>query len=96
VSSTDYGNVLLRQGRARTMPSMLQIENAIVTGGKVTLVDLPFPDGQEVCISVVEAGKDPTKKMSIDDVRQLLKGGVAHFDDPFEPMIPLDDWEMLK
>jgi hypothetical protein len=75
---------------------MLQIEHAIVAGGRVTLVDLPFPDGREVCISVVEAGHDPVKKMSIDEVRQILKGCVTHFEDPFEPMIPLDDWEMLK
>ena len=35
-------------------------------------------------------------RMSIDEVRRLLKDGVERFEDPFEPMIPTEHWEMLK
>ena len=35
-------------------------------------------------------------RVSIEEVRRQLKGGVERFDDPFEPMIPGEDWEMLK
>ena len=36
----------------------------------------------------------PTR--SIHEVRELLKNGVERFDEPSEPMIPTDSWEMQK
>jgi hypothetical protein len=74
---------------------MHEINDAIVQGGKVVLSHLPFADGQHVRIIVAESG-EPVERISIQKVRELLKGGVERFDEPFEPMIPADDWEMLK
>jgi hypothetical protein len=75
---------------------MHQINDAIVTGGKIVLSNLPFPDGQHVRIVVAEMESQAAKKIPIAEVRKLLKGGVEHFDDPFAPLIPVEDWEMLK
>jgi hypothetical protein len=75
---------------------MHRISDAIVNGGKVVLSDLPFPDGQHVRVVVEEADADLANRVSIDEVRRLLEGGVERFDDPFEPMIPPESWEMLK
>lgn len=75
---------------------MHQIDDAIVQGGKMVLSDLPFADGQRVRVIVAEQDGLTPKPLSIEDVRRQLRGGVARFDDPFEPMIPSGDWEMLK
>lgn len=61
----------------------------------MVLSHLPFADGQRVPVIVAECDGPPVRRASIDDVRRQLKGGVARFDHPFEPMIPSDDWEML-
>ena len=58
------------------------------------LSDLPFAEGQHV--EVVVAEKEVTKKASIQEVRSALRGSIERYDDPFEPMIPPESWEMLK
>jgi hypothetical protein len=75
---------------------MHQVQDAIVRGGRVVLSDLPFADGQHV--QIVISGNDslPVVPASIHEVRRLLRGGVEHFDEPFEPLIPENDWEMHK
>ena len=75
---------------------MVQVQDAVVRGGQVVLDGLPFKDGQFVRVSVVEAtGTPDAGRLSIEEVRRLLAGGVERFDDPFEPVIPVDDWEAL-
>jgi hypothetical protein len=74
---------------------MHEINDAIVRDGKVILSHLPFADGQHVRILVAEADQTG-KKIPIQKVREILKGGVERFDEPLEPMIPSEDWEMLK
>jgi len=49
-----------------------------------------------VRILVTEVEAQTATRRSIQEVRQLLKGGVERFDDPTQPMIPEDHWEMLK
>ena len=73
---------------------MHQINDAIVQGGKLELSNLPFGDGQHVRVLVTEV--QPATKASIYEVRRMLKNGVEHFEEPFEPMVPTDHWEMLK
>jgi hypothetical protein len=75
---------------------MHQINDAIVHGGKLVLSGLPFAEGQHVRVVVAETDAPIPKRLSIEEVRKLLSGGVERFDDPFEPMIPTDQWEMLK
>lgn len=72
---------------------MHRIDDAIVREGKLVLTDLPFAEGEHVHITVEKA---PKVKRTIDEVRALLRGSVLKFDDPTEPMIPMEDWECLK
>ena len=71
------------------------MNDANVQGGKIALSHLPFADGQRVRVVVAESN-EPTQKLPIQKVREFLKGGVERFDDPFEPMISGENWEMLK
>ncbi len=78
------------------MPAMHQIDNAIVRGGTLVLSDLPFAEGQHVRILVAPVDVQLEQRSSIDEICRLLKGGVERFDDPFEPLIPLESWEMHR
>ncbi len=76
---------------------MYQVQDAVVRGGQVVIDGLPFQDGQHVRVSVTTVADDPAPiKRSIAEVQRLLAGSVDRFDDPTEPMIPLDSWEMLR
>lgn len=72
---------------------MHRINDAIVRDGKLVLSDLPFSEGQHVRILVEE---NPQAPLSIQQVRAMLKGAVIQFDNPFEAMLPVDSWEILK
>jgi hypothetical protein len=74
---------------------MHEINDAIVQGGKIVLSQLPFIDGQHVRIIVAETGESNIR-MPIHKVREILSGGVEHFDAPLEPMIPSENWELLQ
>lgn len=74
---------------------MHEINDVIVQGGKIVLSHLPFADGQHVRILVAEADQTG-QRASIQKVREILRGAVERFDEPFEPMIPSENWEMLK
>lgn len=76
---------------------MHEVNNVIVHNGKIELTHLPFANGQHVRVTVAEVSAPAaSKRIAITRVRELLHGGVERFDDPFEPMIPIEDWEMLK
>jgi hypothetical protein len=73
---------------------MQEINDVIVHDGTIVLNDLPFVDGQHVRMVVVKEELD--ERPSIEQVRQVLRGHVERFDDPVQPMIPDETWEMLK
>ena len=75
---------------------MHQVNDAIVKNGKITLTELPFADGQHVRVTIDEVLAEPEKKRTIEEVRELLRGSVIKFDNPTDPMIPEEDWEMLR
>jgi hypothetical protein len=74
---------------------MHRIDDLIVQDGKIVLSELPFSDGQHVSV-VVDASQTSISRKSISEVRSILKNSVTRFDDPFEPMIPEDNWETDK
>lgn len=73
---------------------MLRINDIVVRDGKLVLSNLPFAEGQHVQVLVDALATD--KKATISDIRASLRGGVQRHDDPFEPVIPERDWEMLR
>jgi hypothetical protein len=69
---------------------MHQIDDAVVRDGKLLLSGLPFAEGQHVRVIVAETGDHSSKRLAIEKVREMLKGAVERFDEPFEPMIPTE------
>lgn len=60
--------------------------------GKLTLENLPFQAGDNVKIIVEE---NYQSKMFIDHEKPL-RGSILHYEDPFEPAVPEEEWEALK
>ncbi|MGN6628015.1 MAG: hypothetical protein ACTHLN_15460 [Tepidisphaeraceae bacterium] len=76
---------------------MHEINDIVVRQGKIELTDLPFSEGQHVHVIIsATPSAFAGQRMPIDEIRRKLKGKVERFDQPFEPVIPDSDWEMLK
>jgi hypothetical protein len=95
-TTTDARLHVLPQEDQRTIPHMHQINDVIVREGKLVLSNLPFAEGQRVRVVVSEAEPRTAKTISINEARQLLKGGAERFDDPLEPLISVENWEGLE
>ena len=53
---------------------------------------MPFEDGQEVEISIsLKDGNDNSEML-----KDSLKGSVLKYDNPFDPVVTSEDWELLK
>lgn len=76
------------------MSSKTAVSSATVQGGQVTVSGLPFPDGEKVQVQITQMASE--KRTTIDQVRQALAGAVERYDDPFEPVLSADSWDMLK
>ena len=70
---------------------VVRIEAKVQTNGRIILNDLPFEEGKDVEIIVMETNEKPTETES-----NPLKGSVLRYDDPFEPACPIEDWEALR
>ena len=57
---------------------------------------------QKQPLVITHAGKPVAKIIPYQEknqekiIRQSLKGSVLYYEDPYEPAIDLEDWEMLK
>ncbi len=69
----------------------VRIEAKVQTNGRVILNDLPFEEGKDVEVIVLEINGKPAEPRP-----NPLKGSVLRYDDPFEPACPIDDWEALR
>ena len=69
----------------------VRIEAKVQSNGRVILNDLPFEEGKDVEIIVFETNGKQTEPKS-----NPLKGSVLKYDDPFEPAVPIEDWEALR
>lgn len=68
----------------------IRIEATVQPNGRVILNDLPFEEGKQVEIIVLDSnGIETAQKLN------PLKGSVLRYDDPFEPAAPIEDWEVL-
>lgn len=61
--------------------------------GTILLEGLPFHAGDTVEIIILEQPKVEEPAPSSD---RPLAGSVLRYDDPFEPAVPAEDWEVLK
>jgi hypothetical protein len=62
------------------------------------LKDLPFHVGDAVEVIILERSPDRMEKAEDRPEPNLypLRGTVLFYEDPFEPAVPVEDWEVLK
>ncbi len=64
----------------------VRIEATMQSNGRITLNGLPFEEGKQVEIIVLETnGKTTATPLN------PLKGSVLRYDDPFEPACPIEE-----
>jgi hypothetical protein len=73
------------------MVSAYRVETVLTEDGKLLIEGLPFRAGESVEIIVLE------RQTSSPSTNQFpLQGTVLRYDDPFEPAVPIEDWEVLQ
>jgi hypothetical protein len=64
--------------------------------GKLELIDLPFHAGDTVEIIFLEQPKQQQSSPTSSPEYRLQGKQLYRYDDPFEPAVPAEDWEVLK
>jgi len=67
----------------------------LMEDGTLVLKGLPFHAGDTVEIIILEQLKEEHPSQSSQS-NYPLQGTVLRYDDPFEPAVPTEDWEVLK
>lgn len=66
-----------------------QIQKTVLPNGMIVIENLPFEVGEKVNIKIVKSEDvDPHNLYP-------LRGTPYRYDDPFSPLISLDDWEPM-
>lgn len=69
-----------------------RIKTKLTEQGKLILDNLPFEKGDEVEVIILEKDKE-TNDLNLYPLKDKQP---YHYDDPFEPAVPLEDWEVLR
>ncbi len=69
----------------------VRVEAIVQPNGRIILDDLPFEEGKQVEIIVLNTNTNEVASRS-----NPLKGSVLKYDDPFEPAAAIEDWEVLR
>jgi hypothetical protein len=68
-----------------------RIEITLTEKGKLNLQNLPFKQGDEVEVIIMERrSSNPNSKP------HSLRGTVISYEYPFEPAVPVEDWDVLR
>ena len=83
----------------KVLPSIV-VQSVVNNDGQLVLEDLPFAPGDTVEIivrgRVIETLPNKSAASS-HDARYPLQGSQPYsYPDPFEPAIPVDDWEVMQ
>jgi hypothetical protein len=74
-----------------------KIRSIVTADGSIVLKGIPFNVGRSVEVIVLDDGSDlNSASQPLDERWKLLQGSVTRYDDPFEPAIPLTDWDVLQ
>ena len=68
-----------------------KIRSIVMADGTIVLKGIPFSVGKSVEIIVRRS-----VNLSLDERWKSLQGSVTRYDDPFDPAIPLSDWNVLQ
>jgi len=69
-----------------------RIETTVQPDGSLLLANLPFSVGEPVEVIVLSQPPPPLKT----EPRSLRGLPVIYYQDPFEPAVPEEDWEVLQ
>lgn len=69
-----------------------RIETTLSENGTLILKDLPFQSGETVEIIILERSSQPSES----NPHPLQGKQPYRYDDPFEPAVPVEDWEVLQ
>jgi len=70
----------------------VRIETTVLPNRRVIIEDLPFDEGKNVEVIVLE-----TNGSQLSDADPYpLHGTEYEYDDPFSPLISFDDWKPVK
>lgn len=84
-----------------------KIETVLSEDGALMLKGLPFHVGDSVEVIILQRSRgvstqgssSPTKSTVVDESEPNsypLRGTVLHYEDPFEPAVPIEDWESFQ
>lgn len=71
-----------------------RIETILTENGKLTLQNLPFQQGDEVEIIILE--RHSTSSHTESNPYPLRNKQPYRYEDPFEPAVPVEDWDVLQ
>jgi hypothetical protein len=76
-----------------------KIETTLSEDGSLILKGLPFHMGDAVEVIILEKFPSQEEKAVVEQPElnpYPLRGKVLYYEDPFEPAVPAEDWEVLK
>jgi hypothetical protein len=84
-----------------------KIETVLSEDGALILKGLPFHIGDAVEVIILERSRSVSTQESSSQIKNAvidesesnaypLRGTVLHYEDPFEPAIPIEDWDVLQ
>ncbi len=75
-----------------------KVETILSEDGALTLKDLPFHVGDAVEVIILERSPNQMEKAEGQPEPNLypLRDTVLFYEDPFEPAVPVEDWEVLR
>jgi hypothetical protein len=76
-----------------------KIETTLSEDGSLILKDLPFNMGAAVEVIILEKSLNQAEKAVVEPHEPnlySLRGKVLHYEDPFEPAVPAEDWEVSQ
>lgn len=71
----------------------VRIETTVQPNGRIVVEDLPFEEGESVEVIVLQQNGQAN---SASDNPYPLRGTAYKYEDPFSPLISLEDWEPVK
>lgn len=74
-----------------------KLEAVLAEDGKLVLDGLPFDAGASVEVIILERSSKPQASKEFNLAVHPLQGAQPYrYDDPFEPAVPIADWDVLK
>jgi hypothetical protein len=83
-----------------------QVETLLSEDGALTLKDLPFHVCDAVEVIILERSPSVSERESPSQMEKIkdqsnpnlypLRGTVLFYEDPFEPAVPMEGWEVLR